>query len=125
MAMTMAQAEMVNKILELGINRVKVRPIRGGWAILHQIDSEHAESILRVDTKEECYELIALATKEAQLMNKCCENCINAIYDSVPYGSTSANYLSGCKCEDEVFEEELEGIIECRCWKGDKENDNK
>ena len=43
---------------------------------------------------------------------KCCENCKWAIYDSVPYGSTSVDYLSGCKKEDEVTEEEEE----CHCW---------
>lgn len=43
---------------------------------------------------------------------KCCENCRWAIYDSVPYGSTSVDYLSGCEKEDEITEEELE----CHCW---------
>lgn len=44
---------------------------------------------------------------------KCCENCKYAIYDSVPYGSTSASMLSGCKKEDEVTEEEFVNEIEC------------
>lgn len=48
---------------------------------------------------------------------KRCDNCANAIYDSVPYGSTSADYLSGCKREDEVTEEEAENKVECHCWK--------
>lgn len=48
---------------------------------------------------------------------KCCENCKYAIYDSVPYGSTSANYLSGCQKEDEVSEQEAENEVECHCWK--------
>lgn len=46
-------------------------------------------------------------------MIKCCENCRWAIYDLVPYGATSVDYLSGCEKEDEVTEEELE----CHCWK--------
>lgn len=56
-------------------------------------------------------------------MDKCCENCANAIYDSVPYGSTSTDYLSGCKCEDEVCPAEAENEIECHKWKaiGDEE----
>lgn len=37
-----------------------------------------------------------------------CENCVYAIFDSVPYGSTNANYLSGCELEDEVPEEVIE-----------------
>ena len=49
---------------------------------------------------------------------KCCENCIYAMYDSVPYGSTSASYLSGCKKEDEVSESELENEVDCHCWEG-------
>ena len=49
--------------------------------------------------------------------HKCCENCKWAIYDSVPYGSTSADYLSGCKKEDEVTEEEFENVAECHCYK--------
>lgn len=48
---------------------------------------------------------------------KRCDNCANAIYDSVPYGSTSAEYLSGCKCEDEITEEEMENETECHCWR--------
>lgn len=51
-------------------------------------------------------------------MLKCCENCIYAMYDSVPYGSTSASYLSGCKKEDEVSESELENEVDCHCWEG-------
>ena len=51
---------------------------------------------------------------------KCCETCKNAIYDSVPYGSTSADYLSGCKCEDEVTEEELANEIEGHKWAEEK-----
>lgn len=47
---------------------------------------------------------------------KCCENCKNAIYDSVPYGSTSTEYLSGCQCEDEVTEEEINNETECHKW---------
>ena len=47
---------------------------------------------------------------------KCCETCKNAIYDSVPYGSTSADYLSGCKCEDEVTEDEFDNKVECHKW---------
>lgn len=43
----------------------------------------------------------------------CCENCIYALYDSVPYGSTNANYLSGCKKEDEITEQEYEGAVKC------------
>ena len=50
-------------------------------------------------------------------MKKCCENCANAIYDSVPYGSTNVEYLSGCQCESEIIEEELDGTIECHKWK--------
>ena len=49
-------------------------------------------------------------------MKKCCENCKHAIYDSVPYGSTSADYLSGCECEDEVTEEEYSNETECHKW---------
>ena len=49
---------------------------------------------------------------------KCCENCANAIYDSVPYGSTSADYLSGCKCEDDIPEEvEESGGEDCPFWR--------
>lgn len=33
-------------------------------------------------------------------MSRCCECCRFAIIDSVPYGSTCANYVSGCKKED-------------------------
>jgi len=47
---------------------------------------------------------------------KCCENCKNAVYDSVPYGSTSADYLSGCRYEDEVTEDEAENNVECHKW---------
>ena len=43
----------------------------------------------------------------------CCENCIYALYDSVPYGSTDVDYLSGCKKEDEITEQEYEGAVEC------------
>ena len=49
---------------------------------------------------------------------KCCESCKYAIYDSVPYGSTSAEYLSGCQKEDEVTEEEYENTVECSKWEG-------
>lgn len=42
---------------------------------------------------------------------KNCYGCIYAIFDSVPYGSTSAEYLSGCKKEDEMGEEEGEKIM--------------
>jgi len=52
-----------------------------------------------------------------QCIMKCCETCANAIYDSVPYGSTNADYLSGCKCEDEVTDEEYENTIECSKYK--------
>lgn len=49
-------------------------------------------------------------------MIKCCENCRNAQYDSVPYGSTNVDYLSGCQKEDEVTEEEYAGEVECSKW---------
>ena len=49
-------------------------------------------------------------------MKKCCENCRFAIYDSVPYGSTSTDYLSGCQKEDLVTEDEAENIVECSQW---------
>lgn len=55
---------------------------------------------------------------------KCCENCRWAIYDSVPYGATSVDYLSGCEKEDEVTEEELENKVECHCYEGNKYGDN-
>lgn len=44
---------------------------------------------------------------------KGCENCRNAIYDSVPYGMGNTEMLSGCKFEDEVTEEEMANNIEC------------
>lgn len=63
-------------------------------------------------------------------MIKCCENCRNAVWDSVPWGMGSCSYLSGCKVEDElsekVTEEEfdaiMDGIIECPCHKSYKED---
>ena len=63
MALTMAKMEMIFKLREIGINKLKVRPMKGGWAILQQIDPEHAESILITQTKEECDELIKLAAE--------------------------------------------------------------
>lgn len=39
---------------------------------------------------------------------KCCENCRFAIYDSVPYGSTSADMLSGCEKEDYMTGERID-----------------
>ena len=56
---------------------------------------------------------------------KRCENCKYAIYDSVPYGSTNADYLSGCECEDEVTEEEYANEVECSKWGSNNDaNDN-
>lgn len=49
-------------------------------------------------------------------MKKCCENCKFAIYDSAPYGSTSASFLSGCEKEDFVTEDEYENNVECSQW---------
>jgi len=51
-----------------------------------------------------------------------CENCVYAIFDSVPYGSTNANYLSGCELEDEVPEEVIEDEnADCPFYKENKE----
>ena len=55
-------------------------------------------------------------------MKKCCENCKHAVYDSVPYGSTNADYLSGCECEDDVTEDELENNVECHKWESEQCN---
>lgn len=54
-------------------------------------------------------------------MIKGCENCKYAIYDSVPYGSTNAEYLSGCAKEDEVTEEEYSNEVECSKWEEETE----
>lgn len=51
-----------------------------------------------------------------QRLGKCCSNCRWAEYDSVPYGSTNAVFLSGCKKEDSVTEEEFENEVECSQW---------
>ena len=51
-----------------------------------------------------------------QKVIKCCSNCRWAIYDSVPYGSTNALFLSGCEKEDFVTEEEFENETECSQW---------
>ena len=45
-----------------------------------------------------------------------CETCRFAIYDSVPYGSTYVNFLSGCKKEEEVTDDEMENNIPCSKW---------
>lgn len=54
---------------------------------------------------------------------KCCENCHNAIYDSVPYGIGSCSYLSGCKKEDKIDDAQYEamekGEIECPLWEAE------
>ena len=51
-----------------------------------------------------------------------CENCVNAVYDSAPYGSTSAEYLSGCEYEDKLTDEQAEKYYNgCNCcpyWEG-------
>lgn len=42
---------------------------------------------------------------------KNCYSCLYAIFDTVPYGSTSAEMLSGCKRDDDMGEEEYEKIM--------------
>ena len=48
-------------------------------------------------------------------MEKTCETCRFAIFDSVPYGSTNADYLSGCQKDDEI-ENEIEDGAGCPFW---------
>lgn len=49
-------------------------------------------------------------------MDKCCENCKFAIFDSVPYGMGSTSYFSGCKKEDDFTEEnEFDGSADWEC----------
>lgn len=61
-------AEAVARIqCDIGVNNVHVRPISfKGWAILHQLDMYHAETIFSAKTKEECEEVIRLALKEVK-----------------------------------------------------------
>lgn len=60
------KAEAIARIRnDFGVNGVHVRPISfQGWAILHQKDQYHAETIFSAETKEECDEIIRLAAKE-------------------------------------------------------------
>lgn len=41
-----------------------------------------------------------------------CNGCIHAIYDTYPYGSTTATELTGCKREDDISEEEMDAICD-------------
>ena len=64
--MVLSKAEAIAKIqCDFGVNNVHVRPVSfKGWAILHQTDMYHAETIYSAETKEECDEIIRLAAQE-------------------------------------------------------------
>ena len=66
--MNSTKAEAIARIqCDIGVNNVHVRPVSfKGWAILHQVDMYHAETIFSAKTKEECDEVVRLAAKEVK-----------------------------------------------------------
>lgn len=63
--MAMDRAEAIARIqCDIGVNNVHVRPVSfKGWAILHQTDEYHAETLFSAKTKEECDEIIREAAR--------------------------------------------------------------
>ena len=63
--MSLNRVEAIAKIqCDFGVNGVHIRPVGKGWAILHQKDMYHAETIFAAKTKEECEELMRLARED-------------------------------------------------------------
>lgn len=64
--MNMTKAEAIAKIqCDYGVNGVCIRPVSfHGWAILHQKDQYHAETVFSAETKEECQEVLRMAAQE-------------------------------------------------------------
>lgn len=62
--MEMSRSELIARIqCDFGVNGVHVRPVGNGWAILHQLDMYHAETLFSAKTKAECDEIIREAAR--------------------------------------------------------------
>ena len=65
--MGLSKVEAIAKIqCDFGVNGVHIRPVGKGWAILHQKDMYHAETIYEAATEQECREVLREAVKEVR-----------------------------------------------------------